>query len=119
MKALASHVRHNDITIINFIHAHLGIISDPSESLFFYDFPKRWSTYYDPSFTPVYEPVFTDASLEEKANEICGNDDFCKFDIAATGRTEIGEATLNGGRIFDVILNLSQPSNLLYQQDSY
>ena len=63
--------------------------------------------------------MFTDASLEEKANEICGNDDFCKFDIAATGRTEIGEATLNGGKIFDAILNLSQPSKLLYQQDSY
>uniref|UniRef100_A0A1X7TZR4 EGF-like domain-containing protein n=2 Tax=Amphimedon queenslandica TaxID=400682 RepID=A0A1X7TZR4_AMPQE len=94
------------------IHESFGItwiIGDPSDSLFIYDFPKRWSTYYDPSFTPVYEPVFTDPNLEEKANEICGNDDFCKFDIAATGRTEIGEATLNGGKIFDAIVNLSQP----------
>ena len=88
----------------------LGIIDNPSDSIFFYEFLNSWSTYYDPSFTPVYEPVFNDATLKEKANEICGNDEFCKFDIAATGSTEIGEATYNGGKMFEEIVNLSQPS---------
>ena len=88
----------------------LGIIDNPSDSIFFYEFLNSWSTYYDPSFTPVYEPVFNDATLEEKANEICGNDEFCKFDIAATGSTEVGEATYKGGKMFEEIVNLSQPS---------
>ena len=88
-----------------------GTLSDElNDSLFSYSFPNSWPTYYDPTFTPVYEPVFNDATLEEKANEICGNDEFCKFDIAATGSTEVGEATYNGGKMFEEIVNLSQPS---------
>ena len=78
--------------------------------MFTYSFTETWRTYYDPSFTPVYEPVFNDATLEEKANEICGNDEFCKFDIAATGRIEIGEATYNGGQDLERLVNMSKPS---------
>ena len=84
--------------------------------MFTYSFTETWRTYYDPSFTPVYEPIFNDATLEEKANEICGNDEFCKFDIAATGRTEIGEATYNGGRDFERLVNMSKPSKIIYTE---
>ena len=87
--------------------------------MFTYSFAKTWRTYYDPSFTPVYEPVFNDADLEEKANEICGNDEFCKFDIAATGRTEIGEATYMGSQGFELLVNLSKPSKLFTLKYQY
>ena len=36
---------------------------------------------------------------------------FCKFDIAATGRVEIGETTYQGGQDFEQLVNLSKPSN--------
>ena len=84
--------------------------------MFTYSLNSTWRTYHDPSFTPVYEPVFNDADLKEKANEICGNDEFCKFDIAATGRTEIGEATYNGGRDFEQLVNMSKPSKIIYTE---
>ena len=91
----------------------VGIIDDPSDSLFTYKFGQDWSTFYFPDFTPVYEPSFVDPVLEDKANEICGDDLFCKFDIAATGRVEIGEATYQGGQDFEQLVNLSKPSNEL------
>ena len=96
----------------------LGIINKPSDSLFTYHSGKSWSTFYCPDFTPVYEPRFNDSALEDKANEICGEDVFCKFDIAATGRVEIGETTYQGGRDFEQLVNLSKPSNNLYNQTS-
>ena len=43
---------------------------------------------------------------------------FCKFDIAATGRVEIGETTYQGGQDFEQLVNLSKPSNNLYNQAS-
>ena len=88
----------------------IGIINSSENSLFTYSFNETWRTYYNPSFTPIYEPVFTNTTLEEKANEICGNDEFCKFDIAATGRTEVGEATYNSGQDFERLVNMSKPS---------
>ena len=84
--------------------------------MFTYPFTKTWRTYYNPSFTPVCEPVFTNTTLEEKANEICGNNEFCKFDIAATGRTEIREATYKGSQGFERLVNLSKPSKLIYTE---
>ena len=94
----------------------IGIINSFENSLFTYSFDETWRTYYNPSFTPVYEPVFTNTTLEEKANEICGNNEFCKFDIAATGRTEIGEATYKGSQGFERLVNLSKPSKLIYTE---
>lgn len=40
---------------------------------------------------------------------ICGNDQFCLFDIAATGRTDVGLSTLEGSQNFEMILQLSIP----------
>ena len=94
----------------------IGIINSSENSLFTYSFNETWRTYYNPSFTPVYEPVFTNITLEEKANEICGNDEFCKFDIAATGRIEIGEATHMGSQDFERLVNLFKPSKLIYTE---
>ena len=97
-------------------HPPLGIINEPSDSLFTYHSGQSWSTFYCPDFTPVYEPRFNDSALEDKANKICRDDVFCKFDIAATGRVEIGETTYQGGQDFELLVNLSKPSNNLRNQ---
>ncbi len=62
---------------------------------------------------PTFEVTFSDASLEQSAIDICGDDLFCRFDIATTGSTTIGLSTLMGGQEFDQIVNNSQPSKSL------
>ena len=41
--------------------------------------------------------------------EICGDDQFCVFDIAATEREEVGMSTMQGNLDLEVITELSQP----------
>ena len=86
-----------------------GIIDDPDNSLFSYEEDKSWADYFDPNFTPAYKPTFTDPALEEKAMEICGDDQFCVFDIAATEREEVGMSTMQGNLDLEMITQLSQP----------
>lgn len=92
------------------IYCYIGIIDDPLDSLFTYRFGEDWSTFYHPSFIPLYNVTFGNSSLEELANEICKNDEFCKYDIAATGRREVGEATYKSVQDFEQLIDLSQPS---------
>ena len=84
-------------------------------SLFTYQPGESWASYYDPFFSPVFEPVFKDDELELKAMEVCGDDKFCLFDIAATERVEIGQATLTENQAFDeMIMDLQTPSTYHY-----
>ena len=94
------------------IHSLAGIIDDPEDSLFTYKPGSNWTIFYDPTFTPTYEPVFSDLDLEAEANELCRGDRFCLFDVAATGRTDIGLATLEGSQNFESIVQLSAPGKL-------
>jgi hypothetical protein len=87
----------------------LGIIDNPADSLFTYASGQNWSTFYQPDFTPAFDPIFTSSELETQADMICGDDQFCRFDIAATSRTDIGLSTLLGGVEFEAIANISQP----------
>ena len=66
--------------------------------------------YYYPGYTPLFEAVFSDSTLQEQAEEICGSDDRCLFDIATTGRIEIGIATIEQVEFIDNITDLSLPS---------
>ena len=86
-----------------------GIIDDPDNSLFSYQEGKSWADYFDPNFTPAYQPTFTDPALEARAMEICGDDQFCVFDIAATEREEVGMSTMQGNLDLEEITELSQP----------
>ena len=86
-----------------------GIIDTPVESFFTYQPGESWATYYDPYFVPTYLPQFSDQDLATQANELCGNDPFCLFDIAATGRVDIGLSTLRGSQDFEQIVQLSLP----------
>ena len=88
--------------------SHTGIISNASQSLFTYD-EDSFEEFFDPSFTPAFEPVFDDPAVEYLANEMCGGDVFCLFDVAATGDIDIGLETLMSGQEFVAIGNVSQP----------
>jgi len=53
--------------------------------------------------------VFSDPVLEAEARLACNNDTFCLYDIATTGRMDIGLSTLDGSMRFEEILRLSYP----------
>ena len=44
--------------------------------------------------------------------ETCGDDVFCLYDVATTGRMDIGLSTLNGSQDFDELVKLSYPGIL-------
>jgi deleted-in-malignant-brain-tumors protein 1 len=69
------------------------IITSAENSLFVYSQSHSFADYFAPWFTPIFQPAFSDPILEQKARDICGNDSFCLFDIAATKRVEIGNCT--------------------------
>ncbi|XP_065911625.1 protein mesh-like isoform X3 [Dysidea avara] len=87
----------------------LDWILNEEQSLFTYLHEDSWQTYYDPNFTPVFSPVFSDPELEEAAIFVCNGDTFCLYDIATTGRMDIGLSTLDGSMRFEEILRLSYP----------
>ena len=87
---------------------HAGIINSASQSLFTYD-RGTFRDFFHPVFTPAFEPVFNDPALKFLAEEMCGGDAFCLFDIAATEDIGIGLETLMSGQEFDVIVNESKP----------
>ncbi len=78
--------------------------------MFKYDLGENWSHFYSPNFSPMFEPIFSDPVLEEEARSVCGDDEFCLFDIAATKRVEIGMSTMEGGQAFDLIVEMAIPS---------
>ena len=86
-----------------------GIIQDANDSLFVYSEGDSWSTYYDPSFVPVYEANFSDPDLEQDAVALCGSDLFCLFDVAVTGNMDIGLSTLEGSLNFEILVEMAAP----------
>ena len=98
---------------LNHVYPHITGIVDADSSLFTYPLGKSRDTYNDLNFSPSYNPVFLDSSIESHAMDVCGDDQFCLYDIATTGRIEIGLSTLDGSRNFDKIVNLSYPSKLV------
>ncbi len=94
-----------------------GILNDASESLFAYNRPlESFDVFRDPSFMPAFEPVFDDPELEQRANEVCGDDEFCLFDIAATRNEDIGMATMMDVGEFDNLVDLAEPSKYRHIQ---
>ncbi len=82
----------------------------PQDSIFTYPEGESWANYSFPDFEPTFEVIFSNLSLEQAAEELCGDDLFCRFDIATTENTMVGLSTLNGGQEFERIVNNSQPS---------
>ncbi len=92
------------------IMLHAGSINRPQDSLFTYPEDESWANYTFPNFAPTFEVVFSNPSLEQEADDLCGDDFFCRFDIATTENTMVGLSTLNGGQEFEDIVNISRPS---------
>ena len=67
-------------------------------------------TFFEPQFPAVFEPSFDDPEAESRARSICNGDQFCLFDIAATGREDIGMSTQVGGQDLEEIIEISAPS---------
>ena len=91
-----------------------GIIDTPANSLFTYQPGESWATYYDPYFVPTYQTLFNDSDLAAQADKLCSNDPFCLFDMAATGRVDIGLATLQGSQEFEQLVEISLPGTYSY-----
>ena len=92
--------------------ALVGIIADPAQSLFTYGADGSWDTFYRPDYTPAFGVEFSDPELEEEARSICGDDDLCLFDIAATGDVNIGASTRESGKEQETITELFTTSNV-------
>ena len=68
----------------------------------------------------MFEAEFNNTQLEEEAKEVCGDDKFCLFDIAATKRVEVGAATMVDGEMFDTIVEMAVPSKCIsYYANSF
>ena len=102
------------ICILTFLLHTAGIIDTPANSLFTYQPGESWATYYDPYFVPTYQTLFNDSDLAAQAGELCSDDPFCLFDIAATGRVDIGLSTLQGSQDFQQIVEISLPGTHSY-----
>ena len=88
-----------------------GIIND-TESLFDYSFngpAVTWEDFYDPDFSPMLDITFSDPAIEKQAREICKDDPFCLYDIAATGDVAVGESTFVGSENLEMINEILKP----------
>ena len=81
--------------------------------MFTYGPRGSWDTFYLPDYTPAFGVEFSNPELEQEAQAICGNDDLCLFDIAATGDINIGAATRQSGEEQETIIELFTTSNLI------
>jgi deleted-in-malignant-brain-tumors protein 1 len=94
------------------VHYNFGLtwlLNSSNESLFCYKDSENFHTFYDPDFIPVFNPSFDDPELEKQANEMCKGVPACLFDVAATGRLEIGMSALLAKEEEMTIANLSTP----------
>ena len=91
-----------------------GIITLPEQSLFTYTTAgESFETFFDPEYLPSFGTVFNDPELQAQAEALCGSDQFCLYDVAATRRTDIGLSTLIGNQEFEVIVELALPSEFI------
>ena len=58
----------------------------------------------------MFQATFANETLEQQAREVCGDDTFCLFDVAATKTLDIGKATMEGGNDFEEIVEMAVPS---------
>ena len=80
------------------------------ESLFYYKDDMGFSDFHDPNFKPTFNPTFTDPELEAQATDLCSGNTACLFDVAATGRLEIGNSAISARKEQDIIADLAVPS---------
>ena len=90
------------------------MINDESESLFAYNRPnENFEAFRDLGFKPIFVPTFDTPEEEQRANDICGDNEFCLFDISATKNDEIAISTMEGVVDFDNLVEVAEPSESL------
>ncbi|XP_028415613.1 sushi domain-containing protein 2-like [Dendronephthya gigantea] len=71
---------------------------DRNQTIFTYHVGKSYDSFTNSSFIPVFldetNSLFTSPALEQDARSVCGENEECLFDIAVTGKRDVGEATL-------------------------
>ncbi|CAB4041795.1 Hypothetical predicted protein, partial [Paramuricea clavata] len=89
-------------------------IVERSKTLFTYRIGESYDNFLDLDFTPVFleetASLFSSSTLEQEARDICGVNGECLFDIAVTGKTRVGEATLESFNELQQRTNNSQIS---------
>ncbi|XP_044174744.1 uncharacterized protein LOC114975818 isoform X3 [Acropora millepora] len=70
-----------------------------SQSLFTYAQNENTSTYAIPDFLPMFGDNITwqNDTLRKQAEDVCGSDNECLFDVAATNDLDVGQATKDIG----------------------
>ena len=101
------YVQYTYVTAIFYLLC-IGIVNNSSESLFTYH-NEQFEAFHDPIFVPMFILNFADPQLEEKAERLCGRSFTCMFDVAATGRLDIGLSTLMTDRELAETRELSLP----------
>ncbi|XP_028410519.1 sushi domain-containing protein 2-like isoform X2 [Dendronephthya gigantea] len=82
------------------IHNEFGQkwIATQENTLFTYHSGKSYSSFVNLGFTPVFlddtSSLFSNSTFEAEARNLCGGNKECIFDVAVTGKTSVGEATL-------------------------
>ena len=75
----------------------LGMVNE-NNTLFTYHVGQTYDNFLDLGFTTAFldetNSLFSSNTLEKKARDICGENEECLFDIAVTGKTSVGESTL-------------------------
>lgn len=98
-------------------------MSDPRRSLFTYGPSGDWDSFHNTNYVPAFEPTFSTPELEKQANEVCGNDQLCIFDIAATGDVSIGSSTMESvqeqRRLKEQFIQSDYPRTFCLQVESY
>ena len=91
-----------------------GIVNASEDSMFYYKDNEDWSDFYDYAFVPVFSATFDDPEFERQAKDFCGDVSACLFDVAATGRLDIGTSALSAKEDQKIVQEFSVPSEFIY-----
>ncbi|XP_019630499.1 PREDICTED: sushi domain-containing protein 2-like [Branchiostoma belcheri] len=78
------------------IHYQFGLLWMISEedSLFTYGPGRNYSSFSDPGFTPSFVSPSVDPEFQAAAEEVCGDNQACLFDVLITGRLSVANVSI-------------------------
>ena len=97
-------------TVIGLLFTYSGIIDSPEGSLFTYRRSESFFDFFNPWFSADFDPFFASPELEAEAIKLCSGDEFCLFDVIATGQLEVGNLTRITSQRRAELIELSKPS---------
>lgn len=91
----------------------------PNESLFTYIFGQSPSTFDNRTFIPVFDISDLPFNVTGVVQQTCGDNLECLFDVGATGRIEVGQATRNTQITYNETIMLSQPGRVIEIRNNF